>query len=127
MVQSQSKQIPQLKKEAAFMMRVSFITANYVAREGKYALTPFNWGTADRATVEAFHGANFSEKFNELCQDVKDAGFSNIDLWVAHLNPQVATKSQIDEAAAILKQHRLTVVAYTGGLRRPDMTREAAV
>jgi sugar phosphate isomerase/epimerase len=109
------------------MMRVSFITANYVARESNYALEPFNWGTADRATVEAFHGKNFSEKFNELCQDVKNAGFSNIDLWVAHLNPQVATKSQIDEAAAILKQHGLTVVAYTAGLGRPDMTHEAAV
>ncbi len=109
------------------MMRVSFITANYVARELKYALEPFNWGTADRATVEAFHGANSSEKFNELCKMVRDAGFINIDLWVAHLNPQVATKSQIGEAAAILKQHGLTVTAYTGGLGRPDMAREDAV
>jgi L-ribulose-5-phosphate 3-epimerase len=109
------------------MMRVSFITANYVAREVNYALRPFNWGAADRATVEAFRGANFSNKFGELCQNVRDAGFTNIDLWVAHLNPLVATKSQINEAAAILKEYGLTVVAYTAGLGRPDMSREDAV
>src|SRR5262249_38115790 len=99
----------------------------YVAREVKYDLRPFNWGAADRATVGAFHDANFSEKFNELCQNVRDAGFTNIDLWVAHLNPLVATKSQVDEAAAILKQHDLTVVAYTAGLGRADITRDDAV
>jgi sugar phosphate isomerase/epimerase len=109
------------------MMRVSFITANFVAREVRYALDPFSWGAADRATVEAFHGPSFSEKFNELCGLVRGAGFTNIDLWVAHLNPQIATKSQVDEAAAILKQHGLTVVAYTGGLGRAEMSREAAV
>jgi sugar phosphate isomerase/epimerase len=109
------------------MMRVSFITANYVAREVNYNLRPFTWGAADRATVEAFHGASFGEKFNELCQNVWDAGFTNIDLWVAHLNPLIATKTQIDEAAAILKQHGLSVVAYTAGLGRADLTRADAV
>jgi sugar phosphate isomerase/epimerase len=109
------------------MMQVSFITANYVARESNYALRPFNWGAADRATVEAFHGANFSSKFDELCRNVREAGFTNIDLWVAHLNPLVATTSQIGEAAAILKQHGLTVVAYTAGLGRPELTRLDAI
>jgi sugar phosphate isomerase/epimerase len=101
-------------------MDVSFITANYVAREVGYALSPFTWAAADKATVEAFHGPRFSEKFDELCRLVKEAGFTNIDVWVAHLNPFVATTSMIDEAAAILKQHGLRVVAYTGGLGRPE-------
>lgn len=103
------------------MPRVSFITANFVARESGYALNPFNWGVADRATVEAFHGPHFGEKFDELCRLVREAGFENIDLWVAHLNPFVATPTMVAEAAAILRQHQLTVVAYTGGLGRPNM------
>jgi L-ribulose-5-phosphate 3-epimerase len=107
-------------------MRVSFITANYVAREVGYSLRPFNWGAADRATVEAFHGPRFSEKFDELCRLVVEAGFSNIDVWVAHLNPFIASRSMVDEAASILKAHGLTVVAYTGGLGRPDMARADA-
>ncbi len=108
------------------MMRVSFITANYVAREVGYRLRPFTWGAADRATVEAFHGPNFGQKFDELCRLVQDAGFANIDLWVAHLNPFVATKSMVDEAVAILKQHGLRVVAYTAGLGRPDLSHAEA-
>ncbi len=107
-------------------MRVSFITANYVAREVNYNLRPFNWGAADRATVEAFHGLQFGQKFDELCRLVRDAGFTNIDLWVAHLNPFVATRSMVDEAAALLKQHGLRVVAYTGGLGRPEIARPDA-
>ncbi|MGI8914186.1 MAG: sugar phosphate isomerase/epimerase family protein, partial [Chloroflexota bacterium] len=97
-------------------MPISFMTANYVARESHYALQPFNWGTAARATVEAFHGPQFAQKFDELCGLVADSGFSNIDLWVAHLDPAVATQSMVDEAAAILRQRGLRVVAYTGGL-----------
>lgn len=108
------------------MLYLSFVTANFVARESGYALRPFNWGTADRATVEAFHGPNFSDKFDELCRLVRDAGFQNIDLWVAHLNPFVASTAMVEEAASILKHHRLRVVAYTGGLGRPDLTRAEA-
>ena len=101
-------------------MQVSFITANFVARESGYRLDPFVWAEADRATVEAFHGPRFGEKFDELCRLVKGAGFANVDLWVAHLNPRVATDSMVDEAAAILKTHGLRVVAYTAGLGRPE-------
>jgi len=107
-------------------MRISFITANYVAREVSYALRPFNWGAADRATVEAFHGPQFDRKFDEVCGLVREAGFSNIDVWVAHLNPFVASPSMVDAAVAILQRHGLRVVAYTGGLGRPDLTRADA-
>jgi L-ribulose-5-phosphate 3-epimerase len=107
-------------------VHVSFITANYVAREIGYRGWT-DWGAADRATVEAFHGPRFGQKFDELCGLVVDAGFQHVDLWVAHLNPFVATDSMVDEAAAILKARGLEVVAYTGGLGRPEqMPREQA-
>jgi L-ribulose-5-phosphate 3-epimerase len=107
-------------------VQVSFITANYVARELGYRGWT-DWGAADRATVEAFHGPRFGQKFDELCRQVVEAGFQQVDLWVAHLNPFVATDSMVDEAAAILKERGLQVVAYTGGLGRPEgMPREQA-
>lgn len=107
-------------------MQVTFITANYVARETGYAMNPFNWGAADKATVESFHGPNSAAKFDELCRLVSEAGFKYIDIWVAHLNPFVATQSQVNDAVAALKKYKLTCVAYTGGLGRPDMTRAEA-
>src|SRR6185503_12463389 len=87
-------------------VQVSFITANYVARELCYRGWT-DWGSADRATVEAFHGPQFGQKFDELCRLVVEAGFENVDLWVAHLNPFVATDSMVDEAAAILRARGL--------------------
>ena len=103
-------------------MEPSFITANYVARESGYAMRPFNWGDADRATVDAFHGPSFSRKFDELASVVAGLGFKAIDIWVAHLNPTRASPGMVDEAVAILKKHSLKVVAYTAGLGRPNMT-----
>lgn len=107
-------------------MAVSFITADFVARESQYALHPFTWGAADKATRDAFHGPQFSQKFDELCRTVRGAGFTNIDIWVAHLDPERASRSMVNEAVAILKQHGLAVVAYTGGLGRPNMSRAEA-
>jgi L-ribulose-5-phosphate 3-epimerase len=103
-------------------VHVSFITANFVARELGYRNWT-DWGQADRATRDAFHGAQSAEKFDELCRLVKEAGFANIDIWVAHLDPARATDAQVDQAIASLKKHGLRVVAYTGGLGRPNMTR----
>jgi len=107
-------------------MHVTFITANYVARESRYALDPFVWGTADKATVEAFHGPNFGKKFDEMCGLIAADGFRNIDIWVAHLNPLHVTDSMVNEANAILRARGLRATAYTGGLGRPDMTRADA-
>jgi sugar phosphate isomerase/epimerase len=106
-------------------MDVSFITANYVAREIGYRGWT-DWGAADRATRDAFHGRDFSRKFDELCHLVKQAGFANIDVWVAHLDPLRATDAMVDQAVEILARHGLRVVAYTAGLGRPDMTRADA-
>lgn len=100
-------------------MEITFITANYVAREIGYQGWT-DWGAADRATVAAFHGSDSSRKLDQMCGEIKAAGFDAVDLWVAHLNPHVATDAQVDEAAAILKAHGLRVLAYTGGLGRPE-------
>jgi sugar phosphate isomerase/epimerase len=105
---------------------VSFITANFVAREVNYALSPFSWAAADAATQAAFHGPQFAAKFDELCGIVAALGFTAIDLWVAHLNPLKASDGMVDEALAILKRHSLTVVAYTAGLGRAELTRQQA-
>jgi len=103
-------------------MEPAFITANYVASEVGYSLSPFTWAAADRATQDAFHGPQFATKFDELCARVVALGFSNIDIWVAHLNPLRASDAMVDEAVAILAKHRLRVVAYTAGLSRPEVS-----
>lgn len=104
----------------------TYITANLVAREVGYALKPFTWGEADRATQDAFHGPAFGRKFDELCGHVAGLGFRAIDIWVAHLNPLRASDGMVNEAIAILRHYGLRVAAYTAGLGRAGLTRADA-
>lgn len=106
--------------------QLSFVTANYVAREGKYNIQPWSWGAADKITQDAFHSPEFEQKFDELARMVADLGFKNIEIWVAHLNPWRATPEMVDQAVDILKKHNLNVCGYTAGFGRPNMTREEA-
>jgi sugar phosphate isomerase/epimerase len=92
-------------------MRISFVTANYVAREVGYAM--HGWGHGDRATNEAFAPLEtYAEKLDELLLDVKSLGFEAVDIWGAHLSPDWATDAHVDIALDTLAKHGLTVTTY---------------
>ena len=60
------------------MTQISFMTANYVAREVGYAM--HGWGHGDRATNEAFAPLEtYGEKLDELLGDVAALGFDAVD------------------------------------------------
>jgi L-ribulose-5-phosphate 3-epimerase len=97
-------------------LQLTFCSANYVARAANYALKPFNWGEAERITVERMSPA----EFDAICGDVVAAGFQTIEVWRGH-----AWHATLDESsAAVLRQtmahHRLTPVSYAGGLSGPE-------
>jgi L-ribulose-5-phosphate 3-epimerase len=84
---------------------VSFMSANFVARELGYSMD--GWGEGDRATQEAFRPLEtFAERFDAILADVVALGFDAVDVWDGHLNPVWAT----DERVA-------TYQAYVGGDR----------
>jgi sugar phosphate isomerase/epimerase len=90
---------------------ISFITANYVAREVGYAM--HGWGHGDKATNEAFAPIEtYPEKIDELLGDVAALGFEAIDIWGAHLSPDWATDAHVDAMLAALQRHGLTVTSY---------------
>jgi len=94
---------------------VSFITANYVARELNYRMTE-GWSQGHNATSEAFSPLpTFSAKFDELLSDIRNLGFANVDLWVAHLDPSWATEDHLRIAAELLQRHGLKVISLAGG------------
>jgi sugar phosphate isomerase/epimerase len=97
-------------------MQLTFCSANYVARAANYALHPFDWGAAERLTVERMSPA----AFDDICRDVAAAGFRTIEVWRAH-----AWHATLDEAAAgqlraAMQRHGLTPVSYAGGLSGPE-------
>ena len=105
-------------------MQWAFMTANYVGRALGYANT--DWMANHRATVEAFHGPQFGARFAEMIDDITAAGFDAIELWVAHLEPLLATPAMIATANQILRERGVKLISYTAGFGQPGVSREDA-
>jgi L-ribulose-5-phosphate 3-epimerase len=90
---------------------LSFMSANYVARQTGYAMD--GWPHGDRTTNEWFAPiATFPERFDALLSDVRALGFDALDLWSAHLHPAWATDEHLAAANELLGRHDLTVTSY---------------
>ena len=93
------------------MTTISFMSANYVAREVGYAM--HGWGHGDRATNDAFRPLEtYEERLDELLRDIRGLGFEAVDLWGAHLNPEWATDEHVETARALLDAHGLRATTY---------------
>jgi sugar phosphate isomerase/epimerase len=97
-------------------MQTTFCSANYVARAANYALRPFDWGKAERLTVEA----NTEAAFDAMCRDVAAAGFRSIEIWRAHAWPEGLDDARAAALLAALGRHGLAAVSYAGGVNGPD-------
>jgi L-ribulose-5-phosphate 3-epimerase len=96
------------------MTTISFIGANYVARELGYHMTG-GWGQGDRATQERFRPIeSFAERFEELLEEIVAMGFDSVDIWTSHLHPAWATDEHIATARDLLGKYGLRVVSLAG-------------
>ena len=96
------------------MNPVSFISANYVGRASGYAGGE-NWMEHDGLTNAAFQPLDtYEERLDEVLRDVAAAGFTNIDLWLAHLNWRWAGPEHVAVARHVLEEHGLSVVSLAG-------------
>lgn len=87
---------------------ISFITANFVAREIGYSMS--DWGEGDRATQEYFRPiATYPDRIGAMLDDVVAMRFDTIDLWGAHLHCDWATDEHIDAANSAIAERELTV------------------
>ncbi|HET7567753.1 MAG TPA: sugar phosphate isomerase/epimerase [Gaiellaceae bacterium] len=101
---------------------ISFMTANFVARETGYAMR--DWGHGHHATSDAFAPlATFAERFDGLLGEIRELGFDAIDLWSAHLAPEWATDAHVEAARAALDRHGLSVASYATSVSPGDVDR----
>ncbi len=97
-------------------LQLSFMTANYVARELGYGAAD-EWGPFDDATNEAFEPLeSFATRFDELLATISALGFDAIDLWFGHLNWRWATPDHVAHAREALARHGLRVVSLAGSV-----------
>lgn len=108
------------------MNTISFMTANYVAREVGYAM--HGWGHGDRATNDAFRPLEtYARRLDELLGDIRALGFDAIDLWGAHLNPSWATDEHVAIACELLAGHGLRVATYEIFIGPEDVERACEI
>jgi sugar phosphate isomerase/epimerase len=105
---------------------ISFMTANYVARELGYGATDL-WGPFDEATNAAFEPIEtFPARFEELITSVADLGFDAIDLWFGHLNWRWATPEHVTSARNVLERNGVRLVSLAGSIGTTTADVEAA-
>lgn len=105
---------------------ISFISANFVARELEYRMTG-DWGQGERATNAYFREpATFPARFDAMLAEVRAIGFEALDLWTAHLNWAWATDEHLSAAREALARHELRVVSFAGGFGRTREEFDAA-
>ncbi len=108
------------------MNKISFMTANFVAREVGYKMED-GWGQGDSATQAQFKPLNtFRETFSKMLTEVSELGFDAIDLWTAHLNWEWATPAHIAIAKELLEEKGMRVVSYAGGFGETPAELEAS-
>lgn len=104
------------------MNTITCISANFIARELGYHMTG-GWGQGHQAMREYFAPEEtFAERFDALCAEIQDLGFSAIDLYVGHLEPQTARPRQIEETRQILERRGLSLVGMSATLVQDPAT-----
>lgn len=95
------------------MNPISFMTANYYAREVGFRKA--EWGVAQNAAMDFFRPVEtYAERFGAMLDTICGIGFTAIDLWLPHLHPDWATPKHIDLANSELQKRGLKVVSLAG-------------
>jgi sugar phosphate isomerase/epimerase len=92
---------------------VSFMSANFVARQAGWRIA--DWGEGDRAT-NAWYAPleTFEERFGELLDTIDGFAPDAIDLWTSHLNPEWATDEHVRIASDLVAAHGRPVASLAG-------------
>jgi L-ribulose-5-phosphate 3-epimerase len=93
---------------------ISFMSANFVAREVGYRMT--DWRHGEEAVHAAFRPLEtYAARFGELLDEVVALGFGAVDIWLAHLEPGWESDEHVAIARAALDERGLAVASLAGG------------
>lgn len=96
------------------MIRISFMMANYVARQLGYHMTG-GFGQGEQATCDYFRPIDtFAGRFEGWLLDVRAMGFQAIDMWTGVIHPDWATQEHLTQARELLRKHGIAAYSYGG-------------
>lgn len=108
---------------------ISFMGANYVARQVGYHMTG-GWSEGDNATNAYYQPIEtFAQRFDTLLQDIHALGFTHLDIWNAQLHWSWATSEHLRIARQLLDTHQMHVTSLAGsfGTTSADLARACQV
>src|SRR5688572_25502933 len=94
------------------MNKIAFNTANLVGRVSGYKFSMKQWGDQHKRTA----AETDAKAWAGICREIADAGYTAIELWVAHVDPSTTDEKKAREFGRILADHGLAVVALAGTL-----------
>ncbi len=107
----------QTESQAAGESRVSFVTANLVARVSGYRFELAQWGEQHKKTVAATDEA----AWRSICSEIAAHGFKAIEIWEAHAAPEVMDRKRATAWKSIMDDCGLKAIGYGGGLSRKTL------
>ncbi|MEM7531164.1 MAG: sugar phosphate isomerase/epimerase family protein [Chloroflexota bacterium] len=94
---------------------ISFMSANYVARELDYNMTE-GWMQGVKATEDYFQPIDtYEARFEAMLVEISSLGFDAIDIWLSHLHWAWATIEHVAIARDLLEKHEMSVNSLAGG------------
>lgn len=100
------------------MKKIAFNTANLVGRVSGYQFSLNNWGEQHQRTAQQTD----AKEWAAICREIADAGYTAIELWVAHVDPSTTDEKKAREFGRICHDHGLSIVALAGTLNDANAT-----
>ncbi len=92
--------------------KVAFNTANLVGRVTGYRFKMSDWGKQHDATMVATD----EREWASICRDISDAGFTAVEVWLAHVDPRMMDEAKARAFGRIMADHGLAPIALAGTL-----------
>ena len=94
------------------MKKIAFNTANLVGRVTGYKFELKHWGDQHKKTA----AATDAKEWAKICREIADAGYTAVEVWMAHVDPSTTDEAKARTFGRILADHGLAPVAFAGTL-----------
>lgn len=106
-----------LKCPTAGDKKISFVTANLVAKVSGYRFELAHWGDQHAKTIAATDAG----AWRSICREIAAHGFKAIEIWEAHAAPEVMDREHAAIWKSIMEDQGLTAIGYGGTLSRKTL------
>jgi len=92
--------------------KIAFNTANLVARVSGYRFAMSAWGDQHEKTA----AATTESEWAAICSEIAAAGYTAVEVWLAHCDPRVTDERRARALRRILDDHGLVPMGLAGAL-----------